>query len=451
MSGGKRKGGIAHIIAVNMGYGHERPANVMRRFASGKSIIIANDYEGIPKHDRETWKTNRERYEKISRFKKVPVAGKLVFGVMDELQRIPAFYPRRDLSGPSLQLRQSYYLIQQKHLMKDLIEKLAEDPKPILATFPLPAFAAEEFGYPGDIYCLCTDADVSRAWAPLDPKKTRIHYFAPNGRVQERLKLYGVPAKNIHHTGFPLPIENIGHEDKVILKDLQRRLCRLDPNGHFMSHNGEAVAAKVGETFCSVVRKKNAHTLQLAFAVGGAGAQREIGITIAKSLKRDIRQGRIVLHLIAGTRPEVAQYFRAELKELGLSSALKKGQVQILIEQNRTDYFDAFTKLARDIDILWTKPSELSFYAGLGIPVVMAPTVGSQEDFNKHWLQQIGAGVEQLDPRYANEWLFDWVQSGALARMAWHGYIEAPTHGAHRIADVLEGDEQEYPPHPMVV
>lgn len=451
MHGGKRKGGIAHIIAVNMGYGHERPANVLRRFASGKSIIIANNYEGIPKHDRDIWTRNRSWYEKISRFKKVPVAGRVVFGVMDELQRIPDFYPRRDLSGPSLQLRQSYHMIHQNDLMKHLIESLSDDPKPILATFPLPAFAAEEFGYPGDIYCLCTDADISRAWAPRDPKKTRIHYFAPNGRVVERLKLYGVPAKNIHLTGFPLPLENIGHEDKVILKALQQRLCRLDPNGYFMTHTGEAVAAKVGETFCSSVRKKNGHTLQLAFAVGGAGAQREIGSVIAKSLKREIRQGKIILHLVAGTRPHVAQYFRAELKAHGLGSALKKGQVQILIEQDRPTYFKAFTKLMREIDVLWTKPSELSFYSGLGVPIIMAPTVGSQEDFNRRWLQQIGAGIDQLDPRYTNEWLFDWLQSGALARMAWHGYVEAPTHGAHRIADILEGDAQEYPPHPMVV
>ena len=335
--------------------------------------------------------------------------------------------------------------------MKHLIESLVDDPKPILATFPLPAFAAEEFGYPGEIYCLCTDADISRAWAPLDPKKTRIQYVAPNGRVVERLKLYGVPAKNIHLTGFPLPIKNIGHEDKTILKDLQKRLCRLDPNGHFMTHSGEAVAAKVGDTFCNSVQKKNGHALQLAFAVGGAGAQREIGSVIAKSLKREIRQGKVVLHLIAGTRPEVAQYFRSELKQHGLAPALKKGQVHILIEQDRPNYFEAFTDLMRTIDVLWTKPSELSFYTGLGIPIIMAPTVGSQEEFNRQWLQQMGAGVDQLDPRYTNEWLFDWLQSGALARMAWHGYVEAPTHGAHRIADILEGDGQEYPPHPLVV
>ena len=46
-----------------------------------------------------------------------------------------------------------------------------------------------------------------------------------------------------------------------------------------------------------------------------------------------------------------------------------------------------------DTDILWTKPSELSFYAGLGLPIIMAPSVGAQERFNKAWLRAIGAAI----------------------------------------------------------
>jgi hypothetical protein len=116
MSGGKRKGGIAHIIAVNMGYGHERPAHALHKFASGKEVIIANHYPGIPKNDRELWTSNRTWYERISRFKRIPVVGKAVFGIMDELQQIPDFYPKRDLSGPSLQFvhNPSHPLIHQK-------------------------------------------------------------------------------------------------------------------------------------------------------------------------------------------------------------------------------------------------------------------------------------------------------------------------------------------------
>ena len=63
--------------------------------------------------------------------------------------------------------------------------------------------------------------------------------------------------------------------------------------------------------------------------------------------------------------------------------------------------------------------------------------MGSQEDFNRLWLQQVGGGVAQNDEQYTDEWLFDWLQSGGLARMAWNGFIEAPTHGTYRIEDVI--------------
>lgn len=98
-----------------------------------------------------------------------------------------------------------------------------------------------------------------------------------------------------------------------------------------------------------------------------------------------------------------------------------------------------------------TKPSELSFYTAIGIPILMAPPIGSQEKFNSLWLQSVGGGVPMGDPRYTNEWLFDWLQSGGLARMAWSGYVEAPTHGAYRIEDVVAGRKSEIHPLPLIV
>lgn len=174
----------AHIVAVNMGYGHERPAHAMRTlFGYKRQITVANDYEGIPEKDRRLWEDGRKVYEKVSRFKKVPILGKAAFGILDELQKIPPFYPKRDLSSPSLQTRQFYWLIRQQGMMRHLIATLAKKPLPIVSTFMTPAFAAEEFGYPEDIYVVCTDSDISRAWVPLDPVKTRIQYFAQIGRA----------------------------------------------------------------------------------------------------------------------------------------------------------------------------------------------------------------------------------------------------------------------------
>ena len=126
--------------------------------------------------------------------------------------------------------------------------------------------------------------------------------------------------------------------------------------------------------------------------------------------------------------------------------------MRILYEPHRWQYFAAFSRAMRETDVLWTKPSELSFYTGLGIPIIMAEPIGSQEVFNREWLRQIGGGIDQLDPADAEEWLWDWIQSGALARMAWNGYIEAPTHGTYRIEEIITGKRRaEIEPLPLVV
>ncbi len=81
----------------------------------------------------------------------------------------------------------------------------------------------------------------------------------------------------------------------------------------------------------------------------------------------------------------------------------------------------------------------------------MAPTVGSQEDFNRKWLMTVNAGTDQLDPAHTGEWLFDWINSGGLARFAWNGYIEAPTHGAYRIQSVVTGEKMQLAELPLIV
>lgn len=438
---GEKQGdtGIAHVVAVNMGYGHERPAHALRYLAVGGEVIIANDYPGIPDADRALWHTTQTWYERISRLSALPLVGQTAFKLFDQIQHIPEFYPRRDLSAPSLEVRELALLIRSRGFLKHLIDSLARQPKPLITTYFAVAMAAEEFAYPEDIYLLVTDADMNRVWAPVHPKKSRIKYFAPTGRVAERLKLYGIRETQIHLTGYPLPREAIGGLEPVTLKaNLARRLCNLDPQGVFALHASHMLEATLDAKTCRRAKGRST-VISLTFAIGGAGAQREIGITIAKSLVTAILGGHIRLNLVAGTRPEVAEYFRVELMKIGLVSALKSGGVRILLTAGRAAYFAAFNKLMQETDILWTKPSELAFYTGLGLPIIIAPTVGSQEDFNRRWLTQIGGGIDQLDPRYTHEWLFDWINAGALARAAWLGFIDAPTHGAYRIEDIVRG------------
>jgi len=79
----------------------------------------------------------------------------------------------------------------------------------------------------------------------------------------------------------------------------------------------------------------------------------------------------------------------------------------------------------------------LVFYTALGLPIIIAPPLGSQEKFNKIWLKTVGAGISQEDPRLTAEWLFDWVNSGWLAEAAMSGFLDGRQFGVHNIMDVV--------------
>ncbi|MBT4941832.1 MAG: hypothetical protein HOL80_03390 [Candidatus Magasanikbacteria bacterium] len=433
----------AYIVTVDMGYGHQRAAYPLKDIATlppgmkkhdESNIICANTYPGIPHSDKIRWEGGRNLYETVSRMKKLPIVGKPVFGLMDYLQRIEPFYPERDLSRPIMQVKQIYSMVR-KGWGKDLIERLNKKPLPYVTTFFSTAFFAEEHGYKGDIYCLCTDTDISRAWVALNPAKSRIRYFAPNKRVKERLLLYGVQEKNIYVTGFPLPKENIGtrHGLSVLKKNLGCRIGKLDPRGVYQKKYDHTLSYYLGAKYCHITDKR---PLTIAFAVGGAGAQRDIGVTVLKSLRHCIEEGKVALNLIAGSRGDVYEYYTKALRGLRLNARHKK-YIKIIYHPSKFSYFKKFNAVLRNTDILWTKPSELSFYSALGIPIIMAPVIGSQEEYNRAWLHAIGSGVEQEDPAYTHEWLFDWLDSGWLAQAAVEGFMDAPRNGVYHIEDIV--------------
>lgn len=429
----------AWVVSVDMGYGHHRTAYNLRELAY-KEIINANNYRGIPLRDKEIWEKSKEFYEFISRFSRVPIIGKAAFDFYDKLQMIPPFYPRRDLTDPTFPLKRIFSAIRKKDWGKHLINHLSQKPLPLICTFFVQAFMAEVFDYPGEIYCVICDADFSRSWVPLKPTKSRIKYFAPTYRVVERLKLYGVSPDRIYLTGYPLPKENLGGSAlSVLRRDLGARLVNLDPKGKYFKDHLQTVKHQLG---AKNIPKKPAHPLNLTFAIGGAGAQRELAHAIVHSLRKKIRQKEIQVNLVAGIRKEVYQFFKDCLKDCGLMEELDKG-VKILYSLSRETYFTRFNRLMRTTDVLWTKPSELCFYSALGIPIIMSPSIGSQEKFNRTWLRSIGGGIGQEDPRYVDEWLFDWLFSGWLAEAAMEGFLEAPKFGTYNIEKIIQHKAEE--------
>ena len=419
----------AWIVTVNMGYGHQRTAYPLRDL-SANDIINANTYEGIPKEDKNVWETSRKFYEFISNFKRVPLIGNWFFSLFNKFQEIFSYYPSRDLSRSNMGLRKIYSLIE-GGWGKNLIKTLSGNPLPIVSTFFVLAFMAEEFGYPNKIYCVVCDADIARSWAPLDPIGSNIHYFAPCSWVKDRLKLYGVKEENIHLTGYPLPKTNVGDNADIVRTDLSYRLLNLDPKKEYYKRYSPVVIDYIGK-----LPEKSDHPLTLMFSIGGAGAHKELAIAILKSLKRKIKAGEMKVIISVGIKRDVKEMLIKDIAKINLQKEIDKN-VEILFSEKIEDYFDKFNQKLRKTDILWTKPSELSFYAGLGLPIIIAPSIGSQEDLNRKWLLHIGAGFSQDNPKYTDQWLFDLLDGGRLAEGAMQGFVEIEKMGTYNIEKIV--------------
>lgn len=418
------------LVSADMGYGHQRAAYPLKFLAEGNKIITAGFDDLSSKNEKKLWNRLRLMYEFLSRVLKIPVTGKYLFKILDTLLHIPPLYPLRDMSKPSFQLFLLKSLIS-KGLCSGMLAQINKKKLPLITSFYAPAIVADMNNY-GKIYCIICDSDLNRVWVAEDPLNSRIEYFVPCGRARKRLVLYGVPEDHIHLTGFPFPLELLGDKNLNILKsDLGRRLQILDPDGSFWAVNGQNVEYYIGKENCKITSKR---TITITFAVGGAGAQKEIGEQIAESLKRRIRAGSVALNLVAGTRPEVRDYF-ASIKK-NLFHSLKN--VNIIYGKTKDEYFDRFNSVMRTTDILWTKPSELSFYCALGIPIIMTPPIGSQEIHNKKWLIEMKAGISQEDPRYTDQWLFDLIDNGRIADAAWDGFLKARKYGTYKIMEIIE-------------
>ena len=420
----RREGPRAWVATADMGLGHQRAAYPLRTIAEN-GLITLGRAGSTSNGEHKLWERLRKSYEFLSRTKSWPIIGNAVFGMLDRVQNIPPFYPMRDLSNPSFQVQWLKGLIN-KGMCASLIDQMRKKPLPLVTTFYAPAIAADMAGF-SRVYCVICDAEVNRAWVAENPRASKIVYLAPCGRAVRRLNEYGIPNDRIWLTGFPIPLELLGDETLSVLRhDLGQRLRYLDPNERFWPMR--LPEHFLGAANCRFTGKR---VLTITFGVGGAGAQTDIAYKVALSLRDRIAKGEIAYNILAGVRPEVVQFLESVKKDLALP------QIQIVYGKSLEEYFQGFTRCMRTTDILWTKPSELSFYCGLGIPIIFAPHIGAQEHFNKEWLLEIQAGFPQQDPQYTDQWLLDLVKAGRLADAAWNGFLKARKYGTYKIHEIL--------------
>ena len=422
------------LVAADMGYGHQRAIYPLKSLAKDHIILNANTLTDSSAKEKRLWKEMLIAYEFMSRAGKIPLIGSVINKLLDSLLYIPNFYPLKDRSNSTLQVRYLKLSIQ-KGLCKGVVEHIQKSELPLITSFYSPAIAAEMADHK-KIYCIICDTDVNRVWASENASESHIIYFASGSVSAQRLHSYGVPENNILLTGFPLPFELLGNRNLNILKiNLNRRLKNLDPDNNFYNlyrHSTNAILKY--DEFIEENMQTTAIPITITYAVGGAGAQKEIGKQILVSLIEKLKVNQVKLNLVAGTRIELRDYF-ANVKE---EMADNLENVQIIWAEDNESYFDLFNKCLQTTDVLWTKPSELSFFCALGIPIIMTPAIGPLEKCNRRWLREIGAGFKQQNPELTDQWLFDLLRKGRLAEAAWNGFLKARKYGTYNILDFLE-------------
>jgi hypothetical protein len=415
----------AWVVAVDMGYGHQRGAYPFRDIACER-VIIANTDNCIDADERKLWLKFQSLYEGVSRVQRVPVVGPWLWQLYDSFQAISPHYPFRDLSKPTFGSMRLQRLLGRGFGAGAVEYTRSRAELPLLTTYFAFALAADRAGR-ANVFCVVTDTDINRIWVAEKPNGSRIVYLAPTPLNRARLLQYGVPAENVFVTGFPLPEENV----RAAAADLRRRLTVLDAGGNFRRRYEGMLASELGGTGDAA-----AGPLSITYAIGGAGAQAEIARDILASLAGALRDGRMRLNLVAGTRPEVERYFREAIAALGLEAEIGRS-LTILSAATKDEYFARFNLLLHETDVLWTKPSELCFYAALGLPIVMSPPLGAHEVRNQEVVMKVGAGQKQEDPRAAAEWLTDWCRNGLLAFNAFNGYLLMPREGTANIKKLM--------------
>jgi hypothetical protein len=420
----------AWVLAVDMGYGHQRAAWPFRAIACER-IINANDDTFVAEDEKKEWGKLRGAYEWVSRVSKVPVIGPAIWRTYDKLQSIHPHYPFRDLSKPTLGALRLDHMLRKGFADSVFAHMRRRAELPLLTTFYAVALAADHAGW-RDVYCVVTDSDVNRIWVARDPKRSRVRYLAPVPLSRARLLQYGVREEDIFVTGFPLPQANVD----AVEMDLALRLRTLDPRGNFRKKYHELLEPEL-EPAGDVPPRP----LTITFAIGGAGAQAEIARDMLGSIAPRVREGSMRVNLVAGVRQEVHDMLHRFVSEHGLAAELGHG-VRILFVPTKDEYFEEFNLLLRETDVLWTKPSELTFYAALGLPVVMAPPIGAHEERNRGLLLRSSAGQDQEDPRATAEWLADWMANGLLAHRAFNGYMHLPRHGTENIRKLMFAEDR---------
>ncbi len=424
------RGGPILVAGVEMGYGHLRAAAALAD-QLGVPLAWVDRAPFTEPGEEALWRRVRKLYEGTSRLSQRAVAGAPFRWLLDSATAIGG---ARGTPVPAGRAERRLARRIDDGLGEGLARRLRETGATLVTTFYVPALAADRLSE-ARVVCVVTDTDLHRIWAPVEPGASRIEYCVPSRRAARRLESYGVARARIHFTGFPLPPELMGGRGLATLKhDLAARLSRLDPGRRMLDEHRRQLESQLPP----LPRDQRGRPPLAVFAVGGAGAQAHSARGLLGALAGPLREGRIRLALVAGTRDDVAGAFRRWIVRAGLDD-LPEWSLRVLYDSDFDRYYRDFNRLLAAADLLITKPSELVFFTALGLPLLMMPPVGHHERLNRSWVLRRGAGWTLPPPRRLVSWLEAALADGSLAAAAWAGYRTTPRRGTYRIAAVAAG------------
>ena len=412
------------VAAVHMGYGHLRAADALAT-ALGTAIVEVDRPPLATEEEVRVWERLRVFYEALSRGTERRLIGPLLDRLLNRITKIPRM-ERADRQAGATGAVKYLSRLSRDGLCAGFVRGLVESGASLLTTFYAPAILADAAGVE-HVGCVVTDADVNRVWVAADPAMSRVRYFAPTRRAVRRLRAYGVPCDRILLTGFPLPPALVA--DGALERNLANRLARLDPGGTFARTAPEAARRLVADADPAA---RGAPPL-LTFAIGGAGAQRRTAVEWLRALAPSVRAGAVRLALIAGMRRDAREAFERETAALGLVPGEGPfAPLSLLYAETFPEYVRRFDAMVAETDVLFTKPSELTFFAALGLPLALTHPIGAQEVANRRWVSRRGAALDAPAPARVAAWLAESSRKGELAATAWRG-LSLPSDGTDRI------------------
>ena len=419
------------LVSVDMGYGHLRAAWPLAE-ALGCPVLELDRPPLATAEESRRWQRTRAGYELISRASQLPLVGRTFRWIVDALTDVPSLHGRRSHAAPTAAVT-ALERMYDSGLGATLAAHLKRHRLTLLTTFYAPAIVADLAGLER-IVCVVTDADCNRVWAPRDARSTRIHYCAPSERVRRRLLAIGVPAGRVHLTGFPLPASLTGGPTSSC--------CA----GAWRGGSPGSIPRGCSAPRCATSCGTSSATSPMPRPTGRrcspsrSAAPARSSSWRAPSCRRSHPRSRAA-RCAWRWSPAPAVPSPTSCARRSPAAALRSGWApasRCSCEPDFATYYGAFCELMERTDILWTKPSEMTFYGALGIPLVLSAPIGSHERFNRRWARERGAGLKQNDPRHAREWLAEWLEDGVLAAAAWSGYLRLPKFGTQRVLEVVE-------------